>query len=214
MRQATKRRINLLCQTDLRNSKLCCQSLKTKVLSLASFPTTGKRHQSITPSCGKATIITTRAVKTRAIGNLSVNSIFCVRVTRTTYYSFDTPAKYVALAGPTSSRHTIPGCQTTRSHLIAANDGKLIGHLIAHAMDASIIRGATMSDNDLTMTQAAQLCGYVNKTAIWYHIKAGHLPARRIGHMWVIDRADLAAWQASRTERRGRPRKGEGDENS
>jgi excisionase family DNA binding protein len=57
---------------------------------------------------------------------------------------------------------------------------------------------------DLTTTQAAQLLG-VGAAAVRAMIRVGTLPARRIGPMWLVRRADV---EAARTRPgRGRPRK-------
>lgn len=58
---------------------------------------------------------------------------------------------------------------------------------------------------EYSATEAAAIAG-MTKPALIKHIKAGHLPARKVGIQYIIKSTDLAAFQAI-PRNPGRPRK-------
>jgi excisionase family DNA binding protein len=46
----------------------------------------------------------------------------------------------------------------------------------------------------------------LSRAVLWRHVKAGRLPAQRLGRLYVIRRADLATFQKNR-RKPGRPPK-------
>lgn len=58
-----------------------------------------------------------------------------------------------------------------------------------------------MATSELSVTEAAAQVGLC-RNAIIVAIRAGRLPARKIGSQWVIRRYDLARWYKASDERR------------
>jgi excisionase family DNA binding protein len=54
-----------------------------------------------------------------------------------------------------------------------------------------------MNDDDITLTQAAELLG-ISRPSMHQLITRGVLTSRRLGHLHVLSRADVLAYQASR----------------
>ena len=69
-----------------------------------------------------------------------------------------------------------------------------------------------MNDDDMTVTQAAALLD-VTRPAVIQLIQRGVLPARRLGSFYVLQRADLLAYQANQAGKgkRGPRRRGAAD---
>lgn len=60
-----------------------------------------------------------------------------------------------------------------------------------------------MSDDDMTVAQAAELLG-VRVPSIYSLMKRGRLQTRRVGFIHLLSRADVLAYQASRAGK-GKP---------
>ncbi len=58
-----------------------------------------------------------------------------------------------------------------------------------------------MVEEELSVTQAAEVMG-VSRSAVQQLVMRGRLPARRIGHVWIIRRADLDAYIEEHAKRR------------
>jgi excisionase family DNA binding protein len=54
--------------------------------------------------------------------------------------------------------------------------------------------------------KAAEELG-ISRQTLWRHVKRGHLKAKKVGRDYVIERADLAAFEATRQKEPGRPPK-------
>jgi len=48
-----------------------------------------------------------------------------------------------------------------------------------------------------TITEAAKILG-ISHTATWFHVRLGHLPAQRIGAVWIIEDKDLETFKEQR----------------
>jgi excisionase family DNA binding protein len=62
-------------------------------------------------------------------------------------------------------------------------------------------------DELVTVPEAARELG-VSRWAVWQQVKAGHLPAIRVGRDWAIERAALNAFKAIYKPRRRSARHG------
>jgi excisionase family DNA binding protein len=69
-----------------------------------------------------------------------------------------------------------------------------------------------MDENDTTVTQAAELLG-VTRPAIIQLLTRGVLSSRRLGHLHVLSRPEVLAYQASQAGKQKRgPRRGRADQ--
>lgn len=57
-----------------------------------------------------------------------------------------------------------------------------------------------MNDDDLSLTQAAELLG-ITRPSLHQLITRGVIPSRRLGHIHVLNRADVLAYKESRAGR-------------
>lgn len=63
-----------------------------------------------------------------------------------------------------------------------------------------------MTNDLLTLPQAATALG-MDRSAVFRVVKAGKLPAVRIGRDWLVTRADVEAYRVAPKHAGGRPRR-------
>lgn len=60
------------------------------------------------------------------------------------------------------------------------------------------------SEEDVVLSEAARELG-MSHVSVWRHVQSGKLPARKVGPIYLVKRADLDAFKA-RDRKIGRPK--------